>query len=159
MLAAPRASSLPFHAMALAMATMVGGDANSTSTTPLILPTSTFTTMMSTTDGLDSCGGVTRCLNDTQCARCLSAINMTRSFVHTEAQFLNMRESVDEVRLYEVGFFETLLSNTSCSTNATLPAILFPALLELGTSLCVDAHGMYTDTCSIAEYVFSSDDS
>lgn len=147
-----RASLLLLHVMAL---TVVGGDVNSTT----LFPPSMSTTVSTTSYGLDSCDGVTRCLNDTHCAQCISAINATRGFVHTEAQFLSMRQSVAELREYELDFFDTLLSTSSCWSNTTSHGILFPALQELGNSFCVGAHGMYTDTCSIAEYVISFENS
>ena len=59
-------------------------------------------------------------------------------------------------REYQVGFFQTLLSNASCSTNATPPGVLQPALNELaniGNLSCEDAHGMVVGNCLLAEYV------
>lgn len=104
----------------------------------------------STSKGFNSCGGVMRCLNETQCARCLSAINASRGFVHSQAEYYSM--SLAAQRAYQVGFFEMLLSTASCWTNATSPDILYPALQELGGT-CQDAHGMVVNRCLLAEYV------
>ena len=121
------------------------------STATLILPTTSTTT--TTSAGSDStCGGVTRCLNDTQCARCLLAINTTRGFAHTPAEYVSM--TVAEARVHNMGFYEKLLSTASCSTNTTPPTILHPALLELSASSCGDAHGMVTGECILAEYAW-----
>lgn len=131
----------------------------STSTTPLLLPTptTTSTTTATITAGLvnSTCSGMTRCLNHTQCARCLSAINATPSFVHTNAEYYDM--TLSQTRAYFVGFFETLQSTASCSTHATPPEILRPALLDLGASSCTDAYKMATGSCIVAEYVTEVD--
>ena len=156
-----RASWLLCRLISFTVTQALGDDVNSTSTSystkpTLLLPTSasiTTTTTTTTSDGFYSCGGVTRCLNETQCARCLSSINATRSFVHNMSELNGMpRMSLDEVRAYQVEFFETLLSIASCSTNATPPGILYPALQELG-GFCSDEHGMAVSPCLLAEYV------
>ena len=149
-------SSLLFRVILLTVATKVialsADDADpttsttQTATTTLRLSTSTTTTSA----GVESCGGVTRCLNDTQCARCLSVINATRGFPHTNSEFYS--KSVAAQRAYQVGCFETLLSNASCSTNASPPGILHPALIEMGGS-CGDVHGMVDGNCLDTEYV------
>ena len=152
------ASWLPFRVMVLTVATTVklafSGcvDAQPTSTTTLSrVSTSTFTSTTSTSTFASSCGGVTRCLNDTQCAQCLSSINATRSFVHTHSEYNS--KSLATEREYQVGFFNTLLSTVSCSTNATPPAILHPALQELDAIPCVDEYGMAVGGCLLAESV------
>ena len=130
-----------FHVLTLVttVAFALGDNVDATSTSTLLLPTSTSTTTTTTTTFGDSdvCGGVTRCLNHTQCAQCLSAINASRGFVHSQAEFYSM--SLASERQYQVGFFETLLSTASCSTNATPSGILNPVLQELGASSCMDA--------------------
>lgn len=93
-----------------------------------------------------------RCLNDTQCSRCMSAMNATRGFPHTISEYSSM--NLAEIRAYHVGFFETLLSTAACSTNATPPGILQAALQELDNSHSFnDALRMVIDTCALVEYV------
>ena len=118
-----------------------------------VSPTSTSTTTTTTTsERLDStCSGVTRCLHDTHCAQCLSAINSTAGFPHTPVEFFGM--SLAEQREYNVRFFTTLQSTASCSTDATPSWILHSALRELGASLCTDAYRMAIGSCLYAEYV------
>jgi hypothetical protein len=54
---------------------------------------------------------------------------------------------------YNVGFFHTLLSTASCSTNATPPDILYSALEELGDlPSCIDVYGMAVSLCLAAEF-------
>lgn len=115
-----------------------------------VIPTS-LSTSTSTSTTTTSCGGVRLCLNDPQCARCLLAINETRSFIHTQAEFFSI--SFAGLRAYDVGFFETLLSTASCSTNITPPAILRPALQELSASPCMEVYGMTIGDCAYVEYV------
>jgi hypothetical protein len=108
---------------------------------------STTTTAITTTTIAQGCGGVVRCLQDPQCALCIDAINSTARFLHTVAEFTNIDNA-----LYPVGFFRTLLSTPSCSTNATSPGILSPALLELANVNCVREFGMVVSRCLAAEY-------
>ena len=126
-----------------------GDDVDSTSTTTLQLSTSTSTT---TSAGIYSCGGVMWCLNETQCARCLSAINATPGFPHTISEYHSKNPAA--IAALDVGFFETLLSTASCSTDATPPGILYPALQELDESdSCMDAHGIVVGDCLLAKCV------
>lgn len=83
--------------------------------------------------------------------RCLSTVNATRSFPHSQAEYNSM--SLATEREYQVGFFNTLLSTASCSTNATPPRILHPALQELDVISCADGHGMAVGGCLLAESV------
>lgn len=58
------------------------------------------------------------------------------------------------LRAYQVGFFETLLSTASCSTNVTRLGILYSALLELSeVSACVETFGMVVGWCILSECV------
>lgn len=118
--------------------------------------TSTSITSTSTT-AYAGCGGVTRCLADQQCGQCLLAINNTNWFTHTVAELSALEalgRTTFDLRAYEVGFFETLLSTASCSTNVTRLGILYPALLELSeVSACVEAFGMVVDQCILSECV------
>lgn len=107
-------------------------------------------TSTTTSELLDSaCSGVTLCLSDTHCAQCLSAINSTHGFPHTPSEFYGM--SLAEQREYNVGFFKTLRSTASCSTDATPSRIIHSALRELGASLCTDKYRMVIGTCLYAE--------
>jgi len=90
---------------------------------------------------------VVRCLHDTQCTQCIDAINSTAGFPHTLAEFIN----IDNV-LYNTGFFRTLLSTPSCSTNATSPTILGPALQELAINNCALQFGIVVSLCLPTEY-------
>jgi hypothetical protein len=73
---------------------------------------------------------------------CIHAINSTMGFPHTFAEYTSM-----DIALYQVGFFRTLLSTPSCSTNVTSPDMLSPALRELDTIKCVLKFGMFSSTC------------
>lgn len=118
--------------------------------------TSTSSTSTSTT-AYAGCGGVARCLDDQQCAECLLAINNTNGFTHSVEE-LSALEALGAktfaLRAYQVGFFETLLSTASCSTNVTRLGILYPALLELSeVSSCVETFGMVVGRCILSECV------
>ena len=110
--------------------------------------TSTTTTTTTTTVG---CSGVTLCLTHASCATCLEAINITAGFTHTIAAYNNI--DVAALRMYQVGFFQALQSSVSCSTSATPPQVLYPALYELDVvNSCDEAHGMVVGPCLLAEY-------
>jgi hypothetical protein len=95
------------------------------------------------------CGGVTRCLNHTHCAKCLEAINATAGFAHSLASFDNFESAA--FREYTVAFFQTLQSTVSCSTSATPPSILHPALEELdGVNSCIVEYRMITGNCILS---------
>jgi hypothetical protein len=91
----------------------------------------TISTIVSTTTtaAFGGCGGVTRCLDHTDCAQCLEAINATSGFPHTLAQFYSLDTSA--YRANDVALFRGFQSTASCSTSATPPGILNPALQEL----------------------------
>jgi len=118
------------------------------------ITTTTMTT--TTTPHAQECGGVLRCVNDTNCAACLAAINATASFPHTIADFLTLKPSI--YRAYQIQFLSALAANASCSTNTTPPHLLRPAMQELGdVASCIDAHGMLFNNCLLAEYACFAD--
>jgi hypothetical protein len=120
---------------------------SATTTTNTVATTSTSTT----TAGVGLCGGVARCLDHQQCATCLSAINTTTGFPHTLAEHISF--DIGDIQTFYDGFFETLMSNASCSTGMTPPSILHPALQELNdVILCQNAHGMVMGDCTVAVY-------
>ena len=125
----------------------------------LLAPSSMANTTTTTTTNVVStvalrragCSGVATCLDHPQCAQCLDAINSTAGFPHTRAEFSSLDRAA--IRAYHLDFFRILRSTESCSTNATLPLILYPALQELGTNnSCINAYGMETSPCLVAEY-------
>lgn len=129
----------------------LGENTDLTSTTTMSFMESTTTTTTAAAFG-SGCGGMTRCFDDAQCARCMLAINATPGFPHTLAEYNNMNRSA--MQLTDLRFFHMLVSTVSCWTNVTPPRILFPALQELDdTGACDSAFGMYFDGCMIAEYV------
>jgi hypothetical protein len=75
---------------------------------------------------------------------------VSRGFPHTVAEF----DSVDfaSARAFQLGFFQTLQSTASCSTDAAPPGILYPALLELSRVSCNNAYGMVVGNCLVTEY-------
>jgi hypothetical protein len=113
-----------------------------------VVTAGTTTTTTSTTANA-GCGGVTRCLNHTHCAKCLEAINATAGFAHSLASFDNFESAA--FREYTVAFFQTLQSTVSCSTSATPPSILHPALEELdGVNSCIVEYRMITGNCILS---------
>jgi hypothetical protein len=125
-----------------------------TPTHPVATSSSTFTT--STTSTTMLCGGVARCLDHTQCAQCLEAINSTADFPHSLAEFNSLGLTAN--RAYNIWFFQALQTTASCSTETTPPGILQPALQELDdVDLCVDTYGMAVSYCILAEYACFAD--
>jgi hypothetical protein len=113
--------------------------------------TTTAATATTTTTAFAGCGGVDRCIANPHCAQCLLAVNATRNFPHTLAEFNRLGRAA--TRAYEVGFFQTLQSTASCSTSVTPPGIIYAALQELADVIsCDDEHAMYSSTCLVAEY-------
>jgi hypothetical protein len=124
------------------------------------VPTSTSTTtsasFTSTTTGtIAGCSDVAGCLDHPHCRECIEEINNTAGFPHTGTEWFKLNASA--LRGYNVGFFHTLLSTASCSTNTTPPDLLQSALLELGFPPCIDAHGIAASTCLAVEYVCFAD--
>ena len=120
-----------------------------------VVTAGTTTTTTSTTANA-GCGGVTRCLNHTHCAKCLEAINATAGFAHSLASFYNFESAA--FREYTVAFFQTLQSTVSCSTSTTPPSILHPALEELdGVNSCIVEYRMITGNCILPEYACFAD--
>ena len=127
-----------------------------TSSTPIHTTTSTSTGTTTTTTAAVGCGGVARCLDHTQCAQCLEAINSTTGFAHSIADYNSLDTAA--IRAYNIGFFQALQLTASCSTDVTPPNILHPALQELyDVNLCIDTYGMAVSTCLLAEYVCFAD--
>jgi len=93
-----------------------------TSSTPRHTTTST-STGTTTTTAFAGCGGVARCLDHTQCAQCLEAINSTAGFAHSYAEYNSFDTAAYQA--YTDGFFRTLQTTASCSTNVTPPNILY----------------------------------
>lgn len=110
------------------------------------------TTATSTTTADTRCGGVERCLHYplAHCNDCISSINDTVGFPHSSTEFLLL--SRNSFRAYQVEFFRTLLSTASCSTNATPPSVLHPALQELMATTCWNEYGLAVNNCLLAEY-------
>jgi hypothetical protein len=114
-----------------------------------VAATTDTSTRATTTTTAAGCGGVTRCLVNPSCSRCLSAINGSADFVHTPAEEAAL--SYANNRAYTTGFFQTLQSTPSCSTNATQPGTLHAALQELSHAAsssigsCGAVHGMFGD--------------
>jgi hypothetical protein len=79
----------------------------------------------------------------------------SRIYTHTQAAY----DSADAaLRSYHVGFFRALQSTAPCSTRATPPGILYPALQELSDSpSCQVVHGMVVGDCVIVEYACFAD--
>ena len=78
-------------------------------------------------------------------------INATSGFAHTSAKYDSL--SASALGAYHAGFFHALLSSASCSTSATPPGIIQPALQELlADNSCEDAYGMTMDDCLDNEY-------
>ena len=122
-----------------------------TTTATITTATTTTTTATFTTTAFAGCGGVIRCLDDEQCAQCLSSINATTGCPHTEVELSHL--SVAALREYNVGFFQALQSTASCSVNVTSPGCLHPALQELGNvASCIDTYGMVMSDCRFTEY-------
>jgi len=140
-------------ALATATSTRVRSDAVATATVTHPVAAANFTsatttTGTSTTTAGVGCGGVTRCLDHTDCAQCLEAINATSGFPHTLAQFYSIDTST--YRANDVALFRGFQLTASCSTSATPPGILHPALQELNDEVsCDHAHGMVVGTCLV----------
>jgi hypothetical protein len=118
--------------------------------------TTTTTTTTTTSTAFAGCGGVVRCLNDTLCAQCIEAINVTAGFPHSSAEYYSL--DTPAVRAYDIGFFQTLQSVESCSTNASPSGIIYPALQELSDVIsCADAYRMVVDDCLVPEYACFAD--
>lgn len=76
------------------------------------------------------CAAVSQCLDHSECAQCLSAVNATAGFSHTYTEFYDHDHAA--TRALYVGVFQTLVSTASCSPSSTSPALLYAALQELG---------------------------
>ena len=91
-----------------------------------------------------------RCLDDPQCAQCLTAANATVGFPHTVPEYFALDRAAS--RAYEVGFFQALQSTASCSTTSTSPGIFYPALFELYDVASCLAYRMDVGACLLHEY-------
>jgi hypothetical protein len=116
----------------------------------------TTTSSSSSSTAFAGCGGAVRCLNDTLCAQCIQAINVTAGFPHSSAEYYSL--DTPALHAYAVGFFQTLQSVESCSTHATPSGIIYPALQELSDVIsCADAYGMVVGDCLVPEYACFAD--
>jgi hypothetical protein len=117
------------------------------SSTHMAVAVSATTTSTTTSTTTPSCGGVELCLEQHSCKMCLAGINNTqgRSFPRSLAETLSY--DTRDITSYEVGFIQSLLSTPSCSTNATPPSVLRPALQELSSDQCSHAWELSTYAC------------
>jgi serine/threonine protein kinase len=123
----------------------------------VIIVTTAAHTSMATSTTVTGCGALTRCFDDPQCSQCLEAISATDGFQRTLAAYNSLGET--EVRALNIGFFQTLRSTVSCSTNATPADTLLPALQALnGVIPCINAQGMAVSLCLTFEYACFVDD-
>jgi hypothetical protein len=102
--------------------------------TTVVMVMSLLCESFATTTGIAGCAGVVQCLDHSQCAQCLSAVNATAGFTHSYAEFYTSNGGSAYYHEFHAGFFHTLQSTSSCSTGATPPMVMYPALQELSNT-------------------------
>jgi hypothetical protein len=135
-------------AFALLVATAASTASTTTSNGGASTAVATSTTSTTTAGG--GCGGVVRCISSAECAACLSAINASAGFPHAYPDY--NRLTALAARTYQVKVLQALTGTASCSTNATAPGVMQPALQELGFSECVTLYGMVAGQCIELQY-------
>ena len=118
--------------------------------------TTITTTTVTTPATRTQCGGVDRCLNTTECSRCLLTVNESFGFTHTLMDYTSLTSTA--LRALEVGLFTTLLSTSSCWPNETSVDVLASAIGSLTRATCQETNRMVMNICLFDEYLCFADD-